>query len=77
MLNPYIEGWQVRELVLKKELKLREVAEFFNRRIEKLNQKLGAYMTTTPERALADADRLKKSRPPISRRCRCTAFPIR
>ncbi|HXN85099.1 MAG TPA: amidase [Candidatus Binataceae bacterium] len=60
MLNPYIEGWQVRELVLKKELKLREVAEFFNRRIEKLNHKLGAYMTTTPERALADADRLER-----------------
>ncbi len=59
MLNPYLEGWQVRELVAKKELKPREVAEFFNRRIEQLNPRLGAYMTPTPERAITDAVRLE------------------
>ena len=61
MLSPYIEASQIRELVTKKELKLREVADFFNRRIEKLNSKLGAFMTPTPERALADAERLEKA----------------
>jgi len=61
VLNPYIEAWQVRDLIAKKEVKLSEVAEFFNRRIEKLNPKLGAYMSPTPERALADAARLEKA----------------
>ncbi|HVN28640.1 MAG TPA: amidase, partial [Candidatus Binataceae bacterium] len=61
MLNPYIEAWQIRELIAKKELKPREAAEFFNRRIEQLNPKLGAYMTPTPERAMADAARLEKA----------------
>ena len=61
MLNPYIEASQIRELVIKKELKPGEVAEFFNRRIEKLNSKLGAFMTPTPDRALADADRLERT----------------
>lgn len=61
MLNPYIEAWQLRDLIAKKEVKLSEVAEFFNRRIEKLNPKLGAYMTATPERARADAARLEKA----------------
>ena len=60
MLNPYIEAHELRELVLKKEVKLREVAEFFIARVQKLNPKLGAFMTITPERALADADRLDK-----------------
>ncbi len=60
MLNPYIEAYELRELVLKKEVKLREVAEFFIARVQKLNPKLGAFMTITPERALADADRLDK-----------------
>lgn len=63
MLNPYIEGWQVRELIVKKELKPREVAEFFIRRIEQLNPKLGAYMTPAPERAMADVARLEKAGP--------------
>ena len=63
MLNPYIEAWQLRELIAKKELKPREVAEFFNRRIEQLNPKLGAYMTATPERAMADVARLEKASP--------------
>jgi Asp-tRNA(Asn)/Glu-tRNA(Gln) amidotransferase A subunit family amidase len=61
MLNPYIEAWQLRDLIAKKEVKLREVAEFFNRRIERLNPKLGAYMTATPERAMADVARLEKA----------------
>ena len=60
MLNPYIEAWELRELVRKKEIRPREVAEFFLARIEKLNPRLGAFMTVTAERALADADRLEK-----------------
>jgi amidase/aspartyl-tRNA(Asn)/glutamyl-tRNA(Gln) amidotransferase subunit A len=61
MLNPYIEAWQLRDLIAKKEVKLSEVAEFFNRRIEQLNPKLGAFMTHTPERAMADVARLEKA----------------
>ena len=60
MLNPYIEAWDLRELVLKKEVRPREVAEFFLARIEQLNPKLGAFMTVTADRALADAARLEK-----------------
>ncbi len=60
MINPYIEAHELRELVLKKELRPREVAEFFIARVEKLNPKLGAFMTVTRERALADADRIEK-----------------
>ncbi len=47
MLNPYIEAWELRELVLAKEVRPREVAEFFLERIERLNPKLGAFMTVT------------------------------
>jgi len=61
MLNPYIEAWQLRDLIAKKEVKLSEVAEFFNRRIEKLNSKLGAFMTHTTDRAKADVARLEKA----------------
>ena len=60
MINPYIEAAELRELVLKKEIRPREVAEFFIARTEKLNPKLGAFMTITPERAIADADRIEK-----------------
>jgi amidase len=60
MLNPYIEGWELRELLRKREIRPREAAEFFLARIEKLNPTLGAFVTVTPERALADADRLEK-----------------
>ena len=60
MLDPYIEGWELRELMRKRELRPREVAEFFLARIEKLNPALGAFVTITRERALADADRLEK-----------------
>jgi amidase len=60
MLNPYIEAWELRELVLRKEVRPLEVAEFFLRRIERLNPKLGAFITVTAERALEDATRLEK-----------------
>jgi Asp-tRNA(Asn)/Glu-tRNA(Gln) amidotransferase A subunit family amidase len=60
MLNPFIEAWELRELVLKKEIQPREVAEFFLARVEKLNPKLGAFITVTAERALTDATRLEK-----------------
>ena len=59
-LNPYIEAHELRELVLKKEVRPREVAEFFLARVEKLNPRLGAFMTVTADRALADASRLEK-----------------
>src|SRR5271154_1540785 len=60
MLDPYIEAYELRELLLKKEIRPREVAEFFIARVEKLNPKLGAFMTITPERALADAARIER-----------------
>ena len=60
MLNPYIEAWELRELILKNELRPREAAEFFLIRIERLNPQLNAFMTVTAERALADADRLER-----------------
>ena len=60
MLNPYIEAHELRELVRKKEIKPRDVAEFFLSRIEKLNPRLGAFITVTADRALADAARLEK-----------------
>jgi Asp-tRNA(Asn)/Glu-tRNA(Gln) amidotransferase A subunit family amidase len=60
MLNPYIEAYELRELVRNKEVRPREVAEFFLSRVEKLNPGLGAFMTVTAERALADASRLEK-----------------
>ncbi len=59
MLNPYIQAHELRELVLKREVRPREVAEFFLGRIERLNPKLGAYMTVAAERAMADASRLE------------------
>ncbi|MGH7248711.1 MAG: amidase family protein, partial [Pseudomonadota bacterium] len=59
-LTPYIEAWELRELVVRKELSPREVAEFFLTRIERLNPKFGAFMTVTPERALEDAARLER-----------------
>jgi amidase len=61
MLDPYIEAWELRALVLKKELRPREVAEFFLARIERLNPGLGAFMTVAAERALSDAARLEQA----------------
>src|SRR5215472_14216288 len=63
MLDPYIDGWELRELVRTREVRPREVAEFFLARIERLNSRLGAFYTVTAERALADADRLEKMKP--------------
>src|SRR6202041_611648 len=60
MLNPYVEAYELRERVLKKEVRPREVAEFFLARVEKLNPKLGAFITVTADRALTDAARLEK-----------------
>jgi amidase len=74
MLNPYIDAAELRELIFKKEIKLREVAEFFIARAEKLNPKLGAFMTLTPERAIADAERLEKA--PDADRRRSLMFGI-
>jgi len=59
-IDPYIEAWQLRELILKKEIRPREVAEFFLGRIERLNPALGAFVTITAERALDDAARIEK-----------------
>jgi amidase len=60
MLDPYIGAYALRELVRRKEVRPREVAEFFLARIERLNPRLGAFMTITGERALADAARLER-----------------
>jgi amidase len=62
MLDAYLEAWQIRDLVLKKKVRPREVAEFFNARVERLNPRLNAFITPTPERALADAERIEKVR---------------
>ncbi|MEA2679968.1 MAG: amidase [Candidatus Binataceae bacterium] len=60
MLDPYIGAYELRDLVLRKEVRPREVAEFFLARIERLNPRLGAFMTITGERALEDAARLER-----------------
>ena len=59
-LDPYIEAWQLRELILKKEIRPREAAEFFLSRIEQLNPTLGAFVTVTADRALDDAARIER-----------------
>src|SRR5277367_2087013 len=64
MLGPYSDAREIRDLILKKAVSPREVAEFFNRRIGELNPLLGAFMTPTPERALADAAALEKTGAP-------------
>jgi amidase len=61
MFDVYIEACELRELVLKKEVRPREVAEFFLTRIERLNPRLGAFMTVAADRALADAARLEQA----------------
>jgi len=47
---------------MKGELRPREVAECYLARIEKMNPELGAYVTVTADRALADAARLEESK---------------
>jgi amidase len=61
-IDPYIEAWDLRELVRKGDLRPREVAEFFLARIERYNPTIGAYMTVTADRALAEAKRLEADR---------------
>jgi amidase len=68
MLNPYIQAWELRELALRKEVRPREVAEFFLGRIERLNPRLGAFMTITAERAMDDAARLERMKPADARK---------
>lgn len=60
MLDPYIGANDLREMVLRKEVRSREVAEFFLARVERLNPRLGAFMTVTADRALEDAARLER-----------------
>jgi Asp-tRNA(Asn)/Glu-tRNA(Gln) amidotransferase A subunit family amidase len=61
MFDPYIDAHDLRALLIAKEIRPREAAEFFLARIERLNPKLGAYMTVAAERALADAARLENA----------------
>ncbi len=60
MLNPYLEGFELRELMRKRQLSPREAAEFFLTRIEKLNPQLGAFVTITREHAMAEVRELEK-----------------
>src|SRR5271167_1266554 len=62
MFDPFIDAWELRDLLIKGEVRPREVADFYLARIELLNPALGAYMTVTADRALADAARLEASR---------------
>ncbi len=67
-LDPYIEAWELRELVRTREVRPREVAEFFLARIEKLDPAINAFITVTPERAVEDAARLEKLKPADARK---------
>jgi Asp-tRNA(Asn)/Glu-tRNA(Gln) amidotransferase A subunit family amidase len=49
----------------------REAAEFFLDRIERLNSKIGAFMTLSAERALEDAGRLERLPAPT-----CASLPL-
>jgi len=62
MFDPFIDAWELRDLLIKGEVRSREVADFYLARIERLNPELGAYMTVTADRALADAARVEASR---------------
>jgi len=62
MFDPFIDAWELRDLLIKGAVRPREVADFYLARIERLNPELGAYMTVTADRALADATRLEVSR---------------
>ncbi|MEA2626458.1 MAG: amidase [Candidatus Binatota bacterium] len=63
ILDPYVTATELRDLVASGEVRPREVADFFLRRIDELNPKLSAFMTVTPERAIEDATRLEKRKP--------------
>jgi amidase len=62
LVDPFIEAWELRELVRRRELRPLEVAEFFLTRIERHNSTLGAYMTVLADRALEDARLIEASR---------------
>jgi len=62
LIDPFIEAWELRELVRRGELRPREVAEFFLARIERYNPTLGAFMTVLADRALDDARSLEQLR---------------
>ncbi len=55
LIDPFIEAWDLRELVRKGDLRPREIAEFFLARIQRHNPTLGAYMTVLADRAMNDA----------------------
>jgi amidase len=61
MFDPFIEACALRALLARGELRPREVAETYLRRIEELNPRLDAFVTVTAERALADAQRLESA----------------
>jgi amidase len=63
MFDPFIEACTLRDLVARREIRPREVAEIYLRRIEELNPKLDAFVTVTAEHALADAERLESIDP--------------
>ena len=67
LIDPFIEAWELRELIRRGDLHPREVAEFFLARIERLNPTLGAYMTVLADRALDDARSIEASRENASR----------
>ena len=69
MLSPWISASELRELVIKREVSPREVADFFIARTEKLNPRLGAFMTIAPQHAAADAERIAKMSPEQARQC--------
>jgi len=45
MLDPYIEAWELRELIIAREIRPREIAQFFLDRIERINPGLGAALS--------------------------------
>ena len=47
MFDPFIEACVLRDLVARREIRPREVAETYLRRIEELNPKLDAFVTVT------------------------------
>ena len=77
MLDPYIGAYELRDLVLRKEVRPREIAEFFLARIERLNPRLGAFMTITGERALRTRRASNASTRTIGSRCPCSASHTR
>ncbi|HEY2664464.1 MAG TPA: amidase [Candidatus Binataceae bacterium] len=63
MLDPYLEACELRDLIAAGDLSIREVADFFLRRVERLNPALGAFITISADRASRDVARLEKLRP--------------